>query len=327
MEPSIISIVWQIFRRLWQEGKIFVRQYREENEIVEFLSSQQDQYKQKFINQYCRVRIFEDIPTMRRQIELHRLLVEPRLLNSEHIQTLPSLSNSIQSGIEVADEIECLLIHSQTGLGKSAFLKWLFLEVLRGNQNFSHSCIPVFIPGYKINSADIKIESLIEEEFVITNFPYAARFVEEALRGGYLLILIDAINEIPENHRNQAITKIQNFLHKYDKNRFVISCNTQDRHIYNGRLGNIEEREIASFNDEQMQLFIYNWFQFIHRPDCTAESLWVLLQETANYQLKDRFRIPLYLAYLCIRYQQSFPIEANFLNDLDLQNVLQDYEN
>ncbi|WP_157943231.1 NACHT domain-containing NTPase [Nostoc sp. CENA543] len=242
------------------------------------------------------------------------------------IETRFLVNNAHQSGIEVANETQYLIVHGQPGSGKSVFLKWLAMEALKREERiYNHQLIPVFIDAERLNSPDINLLSLIKDEFLLADLPYVDKFTKEALKMGRLLILIDEIDRIPEeNHnRSRAITHIQDFIHLYDKNRFVVSCRTQNRYIYRGKLG-YPQRELATWNDDQMQSYIQKYSHTHKWPDSTDKNLWRFLQETTNSQVQDLVRIPVYLTYLCIYYQQqSFPRDGSFLEGLDLKSAIE----
>ena len=167
--------------------------------------------------------------------------------------------------------------------------------------------------------------NLIEAEFIIANLPYAHEFTEEALQKGKLLIIIDGIDQIPKQENNiniqrQAITHINDFIDMYKKNRFILSCRTENMDVYNNRFSNFTEMQVADWNNYQIFSFIQNWSSIERWPVGAAENLWILLKESMNNQAQNLVRIPLYLTFICIRYQSLQPPFANnhnFLNDLD----------
>ena len=57
-------------------------------------------------------------------------------------------------------------------------------------------------------------------------FPQAQKSVEKLLDKGKLLILLDGLDEVPTKNMDRVINKIQDFVDKHDKNRFLISCRT-----------------------------------------------------------------------------------------------------
>lgn len=112
------------------------------------------------------------------------------------------------------------MVLGQPGAGKSTFLRKTGLEALKGKKGgFKHNCIPVFIELKSFTSSQIEIEKIIVEEFKICGFPSSEQFIAKALEQGKLLILLDGLDEVPTVNTNEVISKIQNFVDRYDKNR------------------------------------------------------------------------------------------------------------
>ncbi|MBD2364882.1 NACHT domain-containing protein [Anabaena minutissima FACHB-250] len=339
MESLIIALFMAIFRELWVKGKIAIKDIRQFLEIREYILS--SQYLVNFITRCCYFRVFENDDTLRYPINLYLIFVEVRLLSNYPIMSLIALPvpanldeqmilpvNPVTNldFIEAANQIQYLIINGKKGAGKSSSLKLIFKECLMGREgSYIHELIPVLINADRFISPDINLLNLIEAEFLIANFPYAHEFTEEALNKGKLLIIIDGIDQIPEQENNinikrQAITHIHDFIHMYRNNRFILSSCTQNRHIYNNRFSHFTEMQLADWNNYQIFSFIQNWSVINYWPVGAAENLWILLQESTNSQAQELFRIPLYLTLICIKYQSLHPPFANnrnFLNDLE----------
>lgn len=118
-----------------------------------------------------------------------------------------------QSGIHIARNEKCLTVLGGPGTGKSTFLRRTGLEALKGKAGeFQHSCIPIFLELKRYDNDEIDIESLITEEFRICGFPNPQPFVNQALKRGRLLILLDGLDEVPTQNLTQVIRKIQDFI-------------------------------------------------------------------------------------------------------------------
>ena len=104
------------------------------------------------------------------------------------------------------------------------------LEALKGQklmqESYKHSCIPVFIELKNFTEEEINIKNMIIDEFDLCKFPQAQKSVEKLLDKGKLLILLDGLDEVPTKNMDRVINKIQDFVDKHDKNRFLISCRT-----------------------------------------------------------------------------------------------------
>ncbi|WP_235526598.1 NACHT domain-containing protein [Nostoc piscinale] len=212
------------------------------------------------------------------------------------------------------------------GAGKSTFLRKMGLEALKGKRGgFQHNCIPVFIELKRFTSSDVDIEKFITEEFSICGFPSADKFTAKALEAGKLLILLDGLDEIPTKNLTEAINQIQNFVDKYDGNRFITSCRTAAHRNCFRRFSDVI---MADFDDEQMQQFIANWFQSeADKQAKTGDKCWELLQKSENSAAKELGHTPLLLTFLCLVYDrsQNFPDNRSVLYKKALRILLEEW--
>jgi hypothetical protein len=197
------------------------------------------------------------------------------------------------------------------------------LKVKKGG--FKHSCIPVFIELKRFTSSEINIEKFIIEEFRICNFPDPEKFTAKALEQGKLLILLDGLDEVPSQNLNETINQIQNFVDKYDQNRFIASCRTA---AYRGNFRRFSDVAMADFDDEQIQQFINNWFQKEEDKQAkTDDKCWELLQKPENQAAKELAHTPLLLTFLCLVYDrsQNFPNNRSVLYKNALRILLEEW--
>ncbi|MEM9540859.1 MAG: NACHT domain-containing protein [Cyanobacteria bacterium P01_E01_bin.42] len=235
----------------------------------------------------------------------------------------PREKDKKQIGVEVASKEQYLMVLGAPGSGKSTFLRKMGLEALQGKKGGlnKHRCIPVFLELKRFNQSDIDIKKLIVDEFETCGFPNANKFAEQALKKGKLLILFDGLDEVPTAVVNDIIEKIQDFVDRYDKNRFISSCRTA---AYGSRFRRFIDLEMADFDDEQIEKFINNWFSSEKdQQEETAKHCWKLLQNEKHTGAKDLAKTPLLLTFLCLVYDKSqhFPDNRSVLYR-DALNIL-----
>lgn len=201
-------------------------------------------------------------------------------------------------GIQVVNEKQYLMVLGGPGAGKSTFLRRMGLEAsLRGKQTqFKHNCIPVLIELKNYTDIQIGIEKLIDKEFEIAGIPNHEQFTAKALEKGKLLILLDGLDEVPKGNVNQAITGIENFVDRYDKNRFIASCRTA---AYRSSFKRFSDVAMADFDDYQIAQFIDNWFK-AEAAQGTGKNCWELLQKEEHKAAKELAQTPLLLTFLCL---------------------------
>lgn len=232
-----------------------------------------------------------------------------------------------RSGVTIANERQYLMVLGAPGSGKTTFLRKIGLEALKGKKisRFEHQCIPVLIELKRLTASKIDLQKIIAQEFEICGFPGAGQFTLKALQKGRLLILLDGLDEVPTANLNQAVAKIQDFVDRYDENRYITSCRTA---AYRRDFRRFSDVAIADFDDIQIQQFINNWFQSENdRKVKTAEHCWELLQRLENKAAKELAHTPLLLTFLCLVYDraQNFPSNRSALYRKALRILLEEW--
>ncbi|MEZ2301147.1 MAG: NACHT domain-containing NTPase [Microcoleus sp.] len=281
---------------------------------------------------------------MREAVPLESVYTAVQFLDEQQIRSFESIQNleeayrqakqrnfqqqdcQKQEGLKIANEKQYLMVLGQPGAGKSTFLRKTGLEALKGKKGgFTHNCIPVFIELKSFISSQIDIEKLIVEEFSICGFPRSEQFIAKALEQGKLLILLDGLDEVPTVNTNEVISKIQNFVDRYDKNRFIVSCRTA---AYRNNFQRFTDVKLADFDDTQIEQFIGNWFQSeVDKQAGTAQKCWELLQKPEYAAAKELAHTPLLLTFLCLNYDrsQNFPNNRSVLYKKALRILLEEW--
>ena len=227
-----------------------------------------------------------------------------------------------RSGIKVANEKQFLMVLGGPGTGKSTFSRRIGLEALKGKKGqFKHRCIPVLIELKEFRSGEINIEQKISDEFSICGFPEASSFTKKALEEGKLLVLLDGLDEVPTERTDEAIRQIQNFVDRYDKNRFITSCRIA---AYRHNFRRFTDVAIAEFDDEQIKAFIENWFG---ADPSIGQECWQKLEKPENQSAKELTQTPLLLTLICLLFQRArqFPANRATLYEKALRVLLEEW--
>ena len=209
------------------------------------------------------------------------------------------------------------------GSGKSTFLKRVALEAFKGKKGeYKHSLIPSFIELKRFNQPEINIAKIIAKELSNCGFTQSQEYVITGLELGKFLIVLDGLDEVPTSNLELAIKQINEFVNKYQKNRFIISCRIALKKSFT----KFTEVVIADFDNKQIEKFIANWFQSPQDKQAkVAEKCWQLLQ--ANKNAKELAKTPLLLTFLCLVYEkgQSFPDNRSELYGKALRILLEEW--
>lgn len=229
-----------------------------------------------------------------------------------------------QSGIEIANAYQYLMVLGGPGTGKSTFLRKIGLETLnnRYQEGYEHNCIPIFIELKKFSFTEVDLESAIIEEFKICGFSKPQHFLEKALVQGNLLLLLDGLDEVPMEQMSEAISKIQDFANRFHQNRFIITCRPA---AYRYNLRNFTDVVIAEFDDHQIRQFIEKWFY--NQPQ-QGRKCWEQLNTDSNTAAKELTRTPLLLTMLCLVFQREgqFPKHRATLYEKSLWVLLEEWD-
>ncbi|RCJ20238.1 histidine kinase [Nostoc sp. ATCC 43529] len=317
---AVSGVAVPIFQSLWGGGVkalwLFGKTLDEKSKKLIFTASRQ--YVQNYEERHGILKVLG----MRDPVNLESVYTAVQFLDNEAIRSFESIENleqlyrqtssrrfqsqdkGKQEGIKVANEKQYLMVLGGPGAGKSTFLRKMGLEALKGKEGkFKHTCIPVFIELKTFTNSDIDIEKIIAEEFRVCGFPSAKKFTGKALEEGKLLILLDGLDEVPTQNLNEAINKIQNFVDKYDQNRFIASCRTA---AYRSSFRRFSDVAMADFDNDQIEQFIYNWFRSkVDKQAHTGQKCWELLQKPENSAAKELAHTPLLLTFLCLVYDES----------------------
>ncbi|MEI1373428.1 MAG: NACHT domain-containing protein [Nostoc sp.] len=339
---AVSGLAVPIFQILWGGSRkvlgIFGKTLDEKTREIIFGASKQ--YVQNYKERHGNLKVLG----MRDPVELELVYTAVQFLGDDAIRTFESIENleevyrqaksrrfqsqngKKQAGIKVANNKQYLMVLGGPGAGKSTFLRKMGLEALKGKKGgLKHGCIPVFIELKRFASSNINIETFIAEEFHTCGFPLPEKFTAKALEEGKLLILLDGLDEVPTKNLTEAIIQIQNFVDKYDKNRFIASCRTA---AYRSGFRRFSDVSMADFDDDQIQQFISNWFHsYADKQAKTGDKCWELLQKPEHEAAKELAHTPLLLTFLCLVYDrsQSFPDNRSVLYRKALRILLEEW--
>ena len=259
---------------------------------------------------------------MREPVKLDQVFTTVQLLGEDEVQQFATIddleklyrkadqrllrycSKERQDGIAVASQKQFLMVLGAPGAGKSTFLRKIGLESFKGKKgNFKHQAIPVLLELKKFIESKIDLKALIEAEFTTCGFPKPKQFTESALDQGKLLILLDGLDEVPSVNVNSVIDAIQDFVDRYDKNRYIASCRTA---AYRYNFKRFSDVILSEFDDGQIEQFINNWFRSEEDKQAgTAALCWKLLERDENKAAKELAHSPILLTFLCLTYDKS----------------------
>lgn len=233
---------------------------------------------------------------------------------------------SRMDGLEVANQKQYLMVLGGPGAGKSTFIRKIGLEALKGQAGkYEHECIPILLELKSFNGSEVNLEQAIAHEFSICGLPDAEAATQKLLERGKLLILLDGLDEVPTKNLSEAIAQIQNFVDRYDQNRYIASCRVA---AYRHNFRRFTDVAMADFSAPQIKQFIFNWFQAdVDQQAGTGQKCWDLMQKPEHLCARELAQTPLLLTLLCLVYDrsQNFPHNRSVLYRKALRVLLEEW--
>ncbi|GJM32108.1 MAG: hypothetical protein DHS20C18_11090 [Saprospiraceae bacterium] len=207
-------------------------------------------------------------------------------------------------GEEIANRLDKFIVLGKPGAGKTTFLRYLALSMLKKQSVITKRRLPIFVTLRHWADQQNSLLEYIVEQFNICGFEEAELFVENMLKQGGCLVLFDGLDEVSQDVKlDNIIKQIHDFSNKYSANQFVTSCRIA---AYSHWFEHFTDVEMSDFNEEQIEQFVENWFA--SEPE-TGQRCLKRLQERP--QLKELSSIPLLLTLLCITYDEDDDFPGN----------------
>ena len=171
----------------------------------------------------------------------------------------------VDTNADVAlEQVQACVVLGPPGSGKSMLLRKLALDQTRTHGS-SVKRVPVLVELSRFNESGGNLEDRISAAFGQNDFPNARRFVEAGLKGGFLYLLLDGLDEVgaekkgdAPSPRELAVGQIRDLIQRFPACKFLITCRTA---VYHGELDDSTERSfsILEFDDRQIQSFMAAW--------------------------------------------------------------------
>lgn len=227
------------------------------------------------------------------------------------------------SGGEVLANYDKLFLFGKPGAGKTTFLKWC------ANEAIAHRVkkFPIFVTLNEMANDNPNLRRWEEVQAYILKgavfcLTEAEKFVPTLLEKGGCLVLFDGLDEVnvADEQRAHLIQAVNQFVHQYPSNQFVISCRVAATDY---SFTQFEYVEMADFSETQITTFVQKWFA---GDTPKGEACQKELQ--ANQMLGELAQTPLLLTLLCLTYEErnEFPARRADIYDEAVRALLSKWD-
>lgn len=225
-----------------------------------------------------------------------------------------------------------LMVLGKPGAGKSTFLQHIAIQCNQGV--FQADRIPIFIRLKTFaedarDRADFSLLHYISQE--LNSCGIADQLItEKILTHGRALILLDGLDEVPEEQGEEVVKQIRRVCENYYKNQFIITCRIAAQQY---RFSGFTDVEVADFNSEQIEDFAKKWFVAVAKNSevegkAKAAQFIQKLNRSKNQQLRELAVTPILLTLTCLVFQAKakFPSNRAKLYEDGLEILLQKWD-
>jgi len=128
-------------------------------------------------------------------------------------------------------------------------------------------------------------------------------FLKEQLFGGKALLLLDALDEVPDGNRKKLLEKLNEFAKAYPACPIVGTSRIVG---YGGRLvDGAKDMEIVPFNQQQTEQYVETWFRNAPLKDKSVSARGLIQALRERPQIAGLAQNPLLLSLICSLYQRD----------------------
>lgn len=194
-----------------------------------------------------------------------------------------------------------LYILGKPGAGKTTFMKYLVHQTITASEL---NKLPIFVTLRDWDAQKTNLIDHMAKQFAVCNFPNAYPFIEYLLESGNAIVLLDGLDEVPEQNdlRKVTIDRLREFFWQYQNTQMIITCRVA---ATNYEFDEFTYIEMADFNEKQVSLYARKWFDSEIEK---AEKFIIELRKPENRGLRELGHSPLLLSMICLAYNDTLKI-------------------
>ncbi|HBL13007.1 MAG TPA: histidine kinase [Cyanobacteria bacterium UBA11162] len=217
-------------------------------------------------------------------------------------------------GLKAVEKYPRLMILGKPGSGKTTFLQHLAIQCNEGR--FRTDLVPIFLSlknfaKYARDERNFKLLNYISRQF--QNCDIASDQTEVILSYGRGLILLDGLDEVPNEDESEVVEQIRQFSEDYYQNQFIITCRIAAQKY---RFPGFTDVEVADFDQHQIKSFAQKWFVAVAKNNqdygrALASQFIEKLNRKENRQIRELAVTPILLHLTCLVFQTKAEFPSN----------------
>jgi predicted NACHT family NTPase len=222
------------------------------------------------------------------------------------------------SGLEAVQRYKRLMVLGKPGSGKTTFLQYLATQCSKGKLQSDR--VPIFIglktfAKYGRDEKNFSLFDYISREFHSCGIS-EKNAAERVLKYGKGLILLDGLDEVPDEDEYEVVEEIRQFSETYYNNRLIVTCRIAASKY---RLAGFTDVEVADFDKAQIASFADKWFVAVTESDrekglVQAKQFVEQLNLPQNQQIRELAVTPLWLHMACLVFNVRGEFPSNRAN-------------
>ena len=206
-----------------------------------------------------------------------------------------------------------IIVLADPGMGKSALLRREAAltasaeneQLLAGGKTVDDVVLPLFIRLADLAETGAEILEAIRQ-IVKLDYPNSWAGIEpllnQKLRTGKCLLLLNALDEVPKEHRNRLADQINQFLDNYP---CPVICTSRIVGYGGTFINGAKEVEIVPLSQPKIEQFIQIWFKYAAVDNQAVSALGLIEELRQKPQLRGLAQNPRLLYLLCSLYQEQ----------------------
>ena len=236
-------------------------------------------------------------------------------------------NNPAIPGITPISNYPKLMLLGKPGSGKTTFLQSVALQCIRGELEAERIPIFIILRNWATEASvtgDFNLLNYLSHKF--NDFDISPLEVENLLKQGKMLMLLDGLDEVPQELINSILQQITYFSDIYYQNHWIITCRlAAQNYLFSG----FTYVEIADFDATQIEAFAYKWFVAISGQNREAglkkaAQFIEKLNKRENQPIRELAATPILLTLLTNVFQNKgdFPNKRSKLYEAGLDILL-----